>query len=184
MKITLIQIVMALNCALGPLVLFAQSSEKQKQESQTRITTCTPEGLAGLIKYDHLEAAEKLGLDPGTAVFQKFDRMLQDHDSEVDAIVSDHQALFDGLYKLKSEYEDRATAQQDFQPLVELIRLMEEELEPIAPEVEKEQNYLNVMAAHVLGDSKYKKWERYQAKVKKKCGPRYPRPMAGPLAMD
>lgn len=174
----------ALCCLLCPTALFAQSAKKLKNEQQTRITTCTPEGLAGLIKYDHLEAAEKLGLKPNTSVYEKFDRMLSEHDRQVDAIVQDHQALFEGLYKIKAEYEDRATAQQDFQPLVELIRLMGEQLEPISGEVDKENEYLNVLAAHVLGEKMYPKWERYQRKVHKKCGPRYPRPMAGPLDMD
>ena len=184
MKITLIRMGIALYCLLGPLGLFAQAAKKQKNEQQARITTCTPEGLAGLIKYDHLEAAEKLGLKPNTPICEKFDRMLSEHDRKVEAIVQDHQALFDGLYTLKEEYEDRATAQQDFQPLVELIRLMEQQLEPISGEVDKENEYLNVLASHVLGEKRYPKWERYQRKVHKKSGPRYPRPMAGPLEMD
>lgn len=184
MKTTLIRLGVALYCMLSSTLLLAQNKTKSASNSQIRITTCTPEGLAGLIKYDLTESAAKLGLESGTADFEKFGRLLKDHDQKVDAIVEGHRLLFDRLYSLKTEYEDRATAEQDFQPLVKLIRLMEEELEPIGEEVAKENDYLNVLAAHVLGEKKYSKWERYQHKVKKAQGPHYPRPMAGPLMMD
>ncbi|MBN7812867.1 hypothetical protein J0A68_18065 [Algoriphagus sp. H41] len=185
MKIIPVRLGMALYCFLSPLVLFAQTVQKQKSGSaEVQITTCSPEELIGLIKYDSREAAEKVGLDVASASYGKFDRVLQEHSSKVDDLVQKHREVFERLYSLKGQYEEQATAQQDFQPLVKLIQLMEEQLQPIGVEVEKENDYLHILLAHVLEDRQFRKWERYQAKVKKERGPHYPRPMAGPLAMD
>ncbi len=184
MKIIPVRLGMALYCFLSPLVLFAQTAQKQKSSAEVQITTCSPEELIGLIKYDHQEAAEKVGISRSSASFDKFDRLLQDHDARVDGIVKSHRDLFEGLHALKAQYEERATMLQDFQPLVELIHLMDEKLRPIADEVAKESEYLDILVAHVLQDKQYRKWKRYQVKVKKRHGPRYPRPMAGPFAWE
>ncbi|GAB3218710.1 hypothetical protein [Algoriphagus aestuariicola] len=169
---------------LCPVKTIAQSAAQPRNNNTPRISTCTPEELIGLIKYDHQEAAEKMGISRSSASFDKFDRLLQDHDAKVDGIVKSHQDLFEGLYALKAQYEERATLLQDFQPLVELIHLMYEKLRPIADEVAKESEYLDILVAHVLQDKQFRKWKRYRVKVKKRRGPRYPRPMAGPLVWE
>ena len=167
-----------------PLILLGQASEKHKSTAPSRITTCTPEGLIGLVKYDHLEAAGKVGLTFGSPGFEKFDRLLAEHDRKFDAIIGDNQKLFGELYSLKAQYEELATGRQDFTPLVELIDLMKNQLMPISELVEKEDQYLNILMAHVLEERQFRKWERYQRKVKKAKGPKYPRPMAGPILVE
>jgi hypothetical protein len=168
----------------SPMILLGQAAEKRKSAAPVRITTCTPEGLIGLVKYDHLEAAGKVGLESGTPGFEKFDGLLAEHDQKLDAIIQNNQKLFEGLYSLKVQYEDLATVRQDFIPLVELIGLMKNQLMPISELVEEEDQHLNILMAHVLEEKQYRRWERYQSKIKKAQGPKYPRPMAGPILVE
>ena len=165
-------------------MLAVQVSSAQSAREQKLGAFFGPEDIAGLIRYDSLEASRKIGIDASTEFYPQFCRLLSSHNARVRELVRENEELFASLETMKSKHVKIAAERYDFQPIMELIDVMKNQLHPVSIRAKEDEDYLNTLMLPILGERKHKRWLNYQAKLKKSKMPKYPMPMAGPLPGD
>ncbi|WP_339662261.1 hypothetical protein [uncultured Polaribacter sp.] len=125
------------------------------------------EKYLGIVVYDIEKAAKKSKVKLASKEGKLFSKTLTDYNKDLKDITRINSFLLRSTKEMVENYQKSAAKSGDFSNRTEVLKTMNENLEPLSNTLKMEDKKLDATMKNILSEKQYKKWINYNKKLNK-----------------
>jgi hypothetical protein len=149
------------------------NGQRQSQRDMTQTQQKPPEPnfevekYLGIVVYDIEKAAKKSGIKLTSPEGKQFSKILTDYNKDIKGITRINSFLLRSTKEMIENYQKSIMQSRDYSRQTEIMKQMNQNLEPISKTLKEEDKKLDASIKNLLSEKQYNKWIKYNKKINK-----------------